>query len=159
MKEKNESKGNSKSKGFTSAEKTAMKARAQEIKAEERDNRAREEGENAVIEAIASMKEPDRSLANRIHAIVKSTAPALYPKTWYGMPAYSDREGKVICFFQPSKKFNTRYSTFGFQDSAKLDDGRMWPVAFALKTVGETEEKRISELVKKAVTDLREKNE
>jgi uncharacterized protein YdhG (YjbR/CyaY superfamily) len=143
---------NKKSKGFTDEEKAAMKYRAQELKAEERANKNREEGENAVLAAIAAMQEPDRSMAKRIHGIIKDSAPSLLPKTWYGMPAYANQEGKVVCFFQTAQKFNTRYSTFGFNDTATLDEGAMWPVAFALKELTATEEARIAALVKKAVS-------
>ena len=140
-----------KSKGFTDEEKAAAKARIQELKAEARAGKNKAEGESAVLEAISAMKEPDRSMAKRIHAIIKANAPALSAKTWYGQPAYANEEGKVICFFQPAQKFNTRYSTFGFNDSAKLDEGEMWPVAFALKELTPAAEAKITALVKKAV--------
>ena len=140
-----------KSKGFTDEEKAAMKNRAQELKAEARANKDKSEGESAALAAIAAMQEPDRSMAKRIHTIIKDSAPALLAKTWYGMPAYADKDGKVVCFFQTAQKFNTRYSTFGFNDSAHLDEGAMWPVAFALKKLTAAEEARISGLVKKAV--------
>jgi uncharacterized protein YdhG (YjbR/CyaY superfamily) len=136
--------------GFTDEEKAAMKNRAQELKAEARANKNREEGENAALAAIDAMQEPDRSMAKRIHEIVKDSAPSLSAKTWYGMPAYANKEGKIVCFFQTSQKFNTRYSTFGFNDSANLDEGAMWPVAFALKELTAAEEARIAALVKKA---------
>jgi uncharacterized protein YdhG (YjbR/CyaY superfamily) len=139
-----------KSKGFTDEEKAAMKARAQELKAEARANKDKAEGENAVLSAIASMKEPDRAMAKRLHAIITASAPALSPKTWYGMPAYA-RDGKVVCFFQSGQKFNTRYATLGFSDTANLDEGALWPTAFALKELTTTEEARIVALVKKAV--------
>ena len=145
---------NTKSQGFTDVEKAAMKARAQELKAEARANKNKAEGENAVLAAIAALQEPDRSMAKRLHAIIKASAPALSPKTWYGMPAYANRDGKVVCFFQTAQKFNTRYSTFGFNDSANLDEGSMWPVAFALKELTPTEEARIRALVKKAVSQV-----
>ena len=138
------------SKGFTSEEREAMKARAQELKAEARANKSKAEGEAQVLKAIAAMKEPDRALAKRIHAIVKATAPGLSSKTWYGMPAYA-QDDKVVCFFQSAQKFKTRYATLGFSATAKLDDGVMWPVAFALKELGAAEEARIAALVKKAV--------
>lgn len=109
------------------------------------------DGESAVLEKIAEMPEPDRAMAERIHAIIKASAPALSPRLWYGMPAYA-KEGKVVCFFQNAKKFNTRYSTLGFNEGANLDEGNMWPVAFALKELTDTEEARIAELVKKAVS-------
>jgi len=137
-------------KGFTDEERAAMRARTQELKAEARANKNREGGENALLEAIAAMKEPDRAMAKRLHAIVMANAPALLPKTWYGMPAYA-KDDKVVCFFQSAQKFNTRYATFGFNHSAQLDDGDMWPVAFALKALTGAEEARISALVKKAV--------
>jgi len=141
-----------KSKGFTDDEKAAMRNRAQELKAEARADKNKAEGESAALAAIAAMKEPDRSMAKRIHAIIKDSAPTLLAKTWYGMPAYADKDGKVVCFFQTAQKFNTRYSTFGFNDSANLDEGAMWPVAFALKELTPADEKRISALVKKAVS-------
>ena len=140
-----------KAKGFTDEEKAAMKNRAQELKAEARANKDKAEGENAVVAAIAAMKEPDRSMAKRIHAIIKDSAPTLSPKTWYGMPAYANKDGKVVCFFQTAQKFNTRYATLGFNDAANLDEGVLWPVAFALKKLTATEEAKISALVKKAV--------
>jgi uncharacterized protein YdhG (YjbR/CyaY superfamily) len=139
------------SSGFTDEEKAAMRNRAQELKAEARASKNKAEGENAALAAIAAMQEPDRSMAKRIHAIIKDSAPALSAKTWYGMPAYANKDGKIVCFFQTAQKFNTRYSTFGFNDSAKLDEGAMWPVAFALKELTATEEARIAALVKKAV--------
>ena len=138
-------------KGFTSEEKAAMKNRAQELKAEARANKDKAEGENAVIAAIAAMQEPDRAMASRLHAIIKASAPDLAPKTWYGMPAYA-RDGKVVCFFQSAQKFNTRYATLGFSDTATLDEGEMWPVAFALKKLTANEEAKIIALVKKAVS-------
>ena len=142
---------NKKSVRWTDDEVAAMKNRAQELKAEARANKDKAEGESAVLAAIAAMKEPDRSMAKRLHAIIKDSAPALSPKTWYGMPAYA-RDGKVVCFFQAAQKFNTRYATFGFNDAANLDEGALWPVAFALKELTATEEARISALVKKAVS-------
>ena len=142
---------NKKSKGFTDEERAAMKERAQELKAEARANKDKAEGESAVLAAIAEMPEPDRAMAKRLHAIIKASAPALSPKTWYGMPAYA-KDGKVVCFFQSAQKFNTRYATFGFSDTANLDEGALWPVAFALKELTATEEARISALVKKAVS-------
>jgi hypothetical protein len=134
--------------GFTAEEKAAMRERAKEMKAEA--NKA--EGESAALAAIAAMKEPDRSMAKRIHAIIKENAPALSAKTWYGMPAYVDKDGKVVCFFQTQYKFNYRYATLGFQDAANLDEGAMWPVAFALKELNTAEEKQLTALVKKAVS-------
>src|SRR5438094_4266299 len=121
-----------KSKGFTDEERAAMKARAQELKAEARADKNKADGERDVLAKIAAMKEPDRAMAKRLHAIIKASAPALSPKTWYGMPAYA-KDGEVVCFFQPAQKFKTRYSTLGFSDAANLDEGALWPVAFALK--------------------------
>ena len=142
---------NEKSKGFTDEERAAMKARAQELKAEARANKNRAEGERDVLAAIAAMKEPDRAMAKRVHAIVKASAPDLWPKTWYGMPAYA-KDGKVVCFFQSAQKFDARYASFGFSDAANLDKGAMWPVAFALKELTAAEEAKIAALVKKAVS-------
>jgi uncharacterized protein YdhG (YjbR/CyaY superfamily) len=139
------------SNGFTNEEKAAMKARTQELKAEARANENRAAGESAVLEAIAALEEPDRTMAKRLHALIKANAPVLLPKTWYGMPAYA-KDGKVICFFQSAQKFNTRYATFGFQPDANLDEGAMWPVAFALKELTAAEEVRVITLVKKAVS-------
>jgi uncharacterized protein YdhG (YjbR/CyaY superfamily) len=141
-----------KAEGFTAEEKAAMKARAQELKAEARASKNREEGEKAVLAAIAQMKDStDRSMAKRLHEIVTAAAPDLMPKTWYGMPAYADKDGKVICFFQAASKFNVRYATFGFQPDAKLDEGNMWAASFALVKLTAAEEKKIIALVKKAV--------
>src|SRR5512139_2421103 len=137
-----------KSQGFSAEEKAAMKERAKELKAEA--NKAN--GENAVLAAIAAMQEPDRSMAKRIHEIVKASAPALAPKTWYGMPAYANQDGKVVCFFQSGHKYGSRYSTFGFQDAANLDEGAMWPASFALKELTSADAAKISALVKKAVS-------
>jgi hypothetical protein len=137
-----------KSKGFTVEERAAMKNRAQELKAEARANKDKAQGESDVLAAIAAMQEPDRGMAKRLHALIKASAPALSPKTWYGMPAYA-KDGKVVCFFQSAQKFNTRYATFGFSDTANLD---LWPVAFALKELTAAEEARIRALVKKAVS-------
>jgi uncharacterized protein YdhG (YjbR/CyaY superfamily) len=139
--------------GFTADEKAAMKARVQELKAEARAGKDRAEGEKAILAAIAGMKDPtDRSLGKRIHEIVTAAAPNLMPKTWYGMPAYANEEGKVICFFQAASKFGVRYATFGFQPDAKLDDGNMWAAAFALIKLTAAEEAKIAALVKKAVS-------
>jgi len=135
-------------KGLSAEELAAMKETLKERKAAA----SKEEAEKAVLEKIAEMKEPDRSMAKRLHAIIKASAPTLLPKTWYGMPAYANEDGKVVCFFQTAQKFNTRYSTFGFNDSANLDEGTMWPVAFALKELTAAEEARIVALVKKAVS-------
>jgi uncharacterized protein YdhG (YjbR/CyaY superfamily) len=132
--------------GFSDAERAAMKERVQELKAEA--NKA--DGEGAVLAKIAEMSEPDRSMARRLHAVVKASAPALSPKTWYGMPAYA-RDGKVVCFFQAAQKFKARYATFGFSDEARLDDGAMWPTSFALKELSAAVEARIGALVKQAV--------
>lgn len=138
--------------GFTAEEKAAMKARAQELKAEARASKNREEGEKAVLAAIAQMAEPDRIMATRLHEIIKESAPDLMPKTWYGMPAYANADGKVICFFQAASKFGVRYATFGFQPDAKLDDGNMWAASFALIRLTAVEEAKITALVKKAVS-------
>ncbi|MBI3166355.1 MAG: hypothetical protein HYZ24_16850 [Chloroflexi bacterium] len=141
-----------KAEGFTAEEKAAMKARAQELKAEARAGKDRAEGEKAILAAIAGMKDPtDRSMGKRIHEIVTAAAPALMPKTWYGMPAYANAEGKVICFFQAASKFGVRYATFGFQPDAKIDDGNMWAASFALIKLTSAEEAKITALVKKAV--------
>jgi uncharacterized protein YdhG (YjbR/CyaY superfamily) len=142
-----------KSKGFTDEERAAMKERAQELKAEARRGpRAdKADGESAVLAKIAEMPEPDRAMAERLHAIIKASAPALSPKTWYGMPAYA-KDGKVVCFFQSAQKFNSRYATLGFSDEANLDEGAMWPTSFALKELTATEEAKISALVKRAVS-------
>jgi len=129
-----------KPKGFTDEEKAAMK------------ERAKADGESALLAKIAEMKEPDRSMARRLHAIITASAPALSPKTWYGMPAYADKDGKVVCFYQSAQKFNARYATFGFNDTANLDEGAMWPTSFALKELTAAEEAKIGALVKKAVS-------
>ena len=143
-----------KSRGFTDDERAAMRERAQELKAEARRGpRAKQdkaEGESEVLAKIAEMPEPDRAMAKRLHAIIKASAPGLSPKTWYGMPAYA-KDGNVVCFFQSAQKFKSRYATFGFSDKANLDEGAMWPTAFALKELTAAEEARIGELVKKAV--------
>ena len=141
---------NKKSTGFTDEEKAAMKERAKELKAEERANKDKAAGESDLLAKIAEMPEPERTMAKRLHAIITDSVPALSPKTWYGMPAYANKDGKVVCFFQAASKFNTRYATFGFQHDANLDEGDMWPVAFALKKLTAAEEARISALVKKA---------
>jgi len=134
-------------KGLSAEEIAAMKETLKERKLAA----SKEEAEKAVLEKIAEMPEPDRSMAKRIHAIIKDSAPALSAKTWYGMPAYANQDGKIICFFQTGQKFGSRYATFGFQDAANLDEGAMWPTSFALKGLTATEEKRIEALVKKAV--------
>jgi uncharacterized protein YdhG (YjbR/CyaY superfamily) len=142
---------NKKSKGFTDEERAAMKERAKELKAEARAEKDKAAGESDVLAKIAEMPEPDRVMAERLHAIIKANAPTLSPKTWYGMPAYA-RDGKIVCFFQSAHKFNARYATFGFNDTANLDEGAMWPTSFALKELTATEEARIVALVKKAVS-------
>jgi uncharacterized protein YdhG (YjbR/CyaY superfamily) len=140
-----------KSKTFSDEERDAMKERARELKAEARSNKNKAEGESDVLAKIAEMPEPDRAIAERLHAIVKASAPALSPKTWYGMPAYA-KDGKVVCFFTSADKFKSRYATFGFNDDANLDEGAMWPTSFALKELTAAEESRIGALVKKAVS-------
>jgi uncharacterized protein YdhG (YjbR/CyaY superfamily) len=142
---------NRKSKGFTDEERAAMKARAQELKAEARANKNKADGEKDVLAAIAAMPEPERAIAVRLHEIIKASAPALTPKTWYGMPAYAS-DGKVVCFYQSAQKFNTRYASFGFSDAANLDEGDIWPTAFALKELTAAAEAKIIALVKKAVS-------
>jgi uncharacterized protein YdhG (YjbR/CyaY superfamily) len=135
------------SKGFTAEERAAMKERAKELKAEAR----RADGESAVLAKIAEMPESDRAMAERLHALIKASAPALMPKTWYGMPAYA-KDGKVVCYFQSAEKFNSRYATFGFNDTANLDEGAMWPTSFALKKLTAADEAKIGALVKRAVS-------
>ena len=143
------------SKGFTDEERGAMKERARELKAETRrgpsGKKNRAEGESAALAEIAAMQVPDRAMAKRLHAIIKASAPALWPKTWYGMPAYA-KDGKVVCFFRDRQKFKERYAMFGFNDAANLDEGAMWPVAFALMKLTAADEARIGALVKKAVS-------
>jgi uncharacterized protein YdhG (YjbR/CyaY superfamily) len=129
-----------------------MKERAKELKAEARTNKNKADGERDVLAAIAEMSEPDRSMAARLHALIKANAPVLAPKTWYGMPAYANENGKVVCFFQSAGKFNARYATLGFNDAAKLDDGTLWPTAFALTELTAAAEAKIAALVKKAVS-------
>ncbi len=141
-----------KSEGFSDEERAAMKERAQELRAEARADKNKADGESDVLAKIADMPEPDRSMAERLHAVIKASAPMLSPKTWYGMPAYA-RDGKVVCFFQSGEKFKTRYATFGFQQEANLDEGGMWPVSYALKELTAVEEARIAALVKKAVSE------
>ncbi len=138
------------SSGFTAEERAAMKARAQELKAEARASKNRADGERELLAAIAAMKGKDRTMAKRIHAVVTAAAPDLWPKTWYGMPAYA-KDGKVVCFFKGAGKFDSRYATFGFNDVANLDKGAMWPTSFALTELTAAEEKKIAALVKKAV--------
>ena len=144
---------NKKFTGFTDEERAAMKERVQELKTSaSRGPRAdKADGESAVLAKIDEMSEPDRAKAKRVHAIIRARAPALSPRLWYGMPAYA-KDGEVVCHFQPAQKFKTRYATFGFSDAASLDEGAMWPVAFALKELTPTEEARIGALVKKAVS-------
>ena len=137
-----------KSNGLTAEEKAAMKSLVKERKAAA----TKAEGEKAALDAIAAMQEPDRSMAKRFHEIIKASAPTLSAKTWYGMPAYANEDGNVVCFFQDAQKFKTRYATFGFSDKAKLDEGGMWPTGFALKELTPAEEKKIVALVKKAVS-------
>jgi len=141
-----------KSRGFTDEERAAMKERARELKAEARASKNKVEGENALLAKIAEIAEPERSMAMRLHQIIKESAPDLAPKTWYGMPAYANKDGKVVCFFQSAQKFNTRYATLGFSDAANLDEGAMWPTSFALKELTAAEEEKISALVKRAVS-------
>jgi uncharacterized protein YdhG (YjbR/CyaY superfamily) len=135
-------------KGFTAEEKAAMKERARELKAEA----AKADGEKALLDKIAEMPEPDRLMATRIHEIVTANAPSLTPKTWYGMPAYANKDGKVVCFFQAAAKFEARYATFGFNDTANLDEGDMWPTSFAVKKLTAADEAKIAALVKKSVS-------
>jgi uncharacterized protein YdhG (YjbR/CyaY superfamily) len=138
--------------GFTAEERAAMKERAKELKAEARADRDRAAGERDVLAKIAEMPEPDRAMAERLHAIITASAPDLSPKTWYGMPAYANKDGKVVCFFQSAQKYNSRYSTFGFQDAANLDQGAMWPTSWALTELPAADEKKIAALVKKAAS-------
>lgn len=139
------------SKGFTDEEEAAMKERAKELTATARADKNRADGESAVLAKIAEMPEPDRAMALRLHTIIKTSAPALSPRLWYGMPAYA-KVCKVVCFFQSTQKFNTRYATFGFSDEASLDEGALWPTSFALKELTAADEAKISALVKKAVS-------
>ena len=138
--------------GFSADERAAMKERAKELKAETLAAKNREEGESDVLAKIAEMQASDRILAERIHEIVSASAPTLLPKTWYGMPACANKDGKTVCFFQSALKFNSRYATLGFSDMANLDDGALWPTAFALKELTDAVEARISALVKKAAS-------
>src|SRR5213594_926192 len=146
---------NKKSKGFTAEERAAMKERAQELKADARrgprGKKDKADGEGDVLAKIAAMRQPDRAMAKRLHAIIKASAPALSPKTWYGMPAYA-KDGKVVCFFQSAQKFKSRYATFGFSDEANLDEAAMWPTAFALQELTAAAEARIVALVKRAAS-------
>lgn len=150
-KETQKSTTNKSSKGFTDEERAAMKERAKELKAAARATKNKAEGESEVLAKIAELPEPERTMAARLHTIITATAPVLAPKTWYGMPAYA-KDGKIVCFFQSAHKFNTRYATLGFSDTANLDEGDLWPVAFALKALTATEAAMISALVKKAVS-------
>lgn len=133
-------------KGFSDEERAAMKERYQELKADKTD------GESVLLAKIAEMPEPDRTISKRLHTIIKASAPTLIPKTWYGMPAYANKDGKIVCFFQSAHKFKTRYMTIGFSDTANLDEGTMWPITFALKKLTSAEEEKIATLVKKAVS-------
>jgi uncharacterized protein YdhG (YjbR/CyaY superfamily) len=142
---------NKKPEGFTDEERAAMKERTKELKAEARANKKKADGESEVLEKIAEMQEADRVMAERLHALIKASAPTLSPRTWYGMPAYA-RDGKVVCFFQSARKFKTRYATLGFSDKANLDEGAMWPTSYALKELTAAAEARISELVQKAIS-------
>ncbi len=146
-------KATQKTAGFTAEEKAAMKERAKELKAEARATKNRAAGESDVLAAIAEMDEPERAMATRLHALIKASAPELMPKTWYGMPAYANQEGKVICFYQSAQKFKTRYATFGFQHDANLDEGDFWPTSYALKELTPAVEAKISALVQKAVSE------
>ena len=137
---------------FSEDEQGAIRARMKEMATDVRSDKKKNQGEKDLLEAIAKMIEPDRTMARRLHGIVKKNAPDIWPKTWYGMPAYANKDGKIICFFQSAQKFKTRYATFGFQQDANLDDGDMWPVAFALKKLTDVEEAKIAMLVKKAVS-------
>ncbi|MGD2148180.1 MAG: DUF1801 domain-containing protein [Anaerolineae bacterium] len=139
------------SKGFSAEEQAAMRERAKELKAEARMEKTRAEGEKALFEKIEEMEGVDRAMAEKLHEIITASAPDLLPKTWYGMPAYA-KDGKVVCFFQSAQKFKVRYATLGFNDTANLDEGAMWPTAFALKELTAAVEERIEALVKKAVT-------
>lgn len=136
---------------FTDDERAAMKERAKELKAEERANKNRAEGESDVLAKIAEMPQPERTMAERLHELIKASAPVLVPKTWYGMPAYA-KDGKIVCFFQSAQKFNTRYATLGFSDEARIDKGGMWPTAYALTQLTPAEEETIRALVKQAVS-------
>jgi uncharacterized protein YdhG (YjbR/CyaY superfamily) len=139
------------SKGFSADERAAMRERARELKAEARAGKEKADGEGAILAAIAGMPEPDRAMGMRLHAIVTASAPELWPRTWYGMPAYA-RDGKVVCFFKAASKFDSRYATFGFEEGARLDDGTMWPTSFALKELTPADEARIGALVRKAAS-------
>jgi len=150
--QKSTTKTNKKSKGWTDEEIAAIRTRAKELKAEARAEKNKVEGESNVLAKIAEMPEPDRATAKRLHEIIKTSAPTLSPKTWYGMPAYANVDGKIVCFFRAASKFNSRYATFGFNDDANLDEGAMWPTSLALKKLTTAEEARIRTMVKKAVS-------
>lgn len=152
MSDKKSSTSRQKSDGFTEEERAAMKERAKELKAEARASKNREAGESDLLAKIAEMPESERAMATRLHAIVTANAPALMPKTWYGMPAYANEDGKVVCFFQSAAKFDARYATFGFNDVANLDEGAMWPVSYALKELTAEGEAKIGALVKRSVS-------
>jgi uncharacterized protein YdhG (YjbR/CyaY superfamily) len=143
---------NKKANGFSAEERAAMKERAQELKAEARRGKDKAAGEKDLLAKVAEMPQPDRAMAERLHAIITASAPALSPKTWYGMPAWANSDGKVLCFFTPASKFKERYATFGFNATANLDEGNMWPTSFALKDLTPGEEAKISALVKKAMS-------
>jgi uncharacterized protein YdhG (YjbR/CyaY superfamily) len=147
-KKKEPQQSSTESTGFSAEEKAAMKERAKELKAEA----LKANGESAVLAKIAEMQGTDRVIAERLHEVIKASAPALFPKTWYGMPAYADKDGRIVCYFQSAKRFNARYMTFGFNDAANLDEGSMWPTSFALKKLTAAEEATIAALVKKAVS-------
>jgi uncharacterized protein YdhG (YjbR/CyaY superfamily) len=138
--------------GFTNEEKSAMRNRAQELKAEARASKNKAEGESAALAAIAALPEADRALAERLHALIVSSAPSLSAKTWYGMPAYANQDGQIVCFFQSAEKFKTRYATLGFSDKARLDDGALWPTSYALSAWNAAVEAKITALVKQAVS-------
>ena len=141
-----------KNQGFSDEERAAMKERAKELKAEARADKERAAGEEAVLAKIAELPQPDRAMAEQLHAIVKASAPDLTPRTWYGMPAYANKDGNVVCYFTPASKFKSRYATLGFNDDANLDDGAMWPTSFALTELTPADKKRIAALVKQAVS-------
>jgi uncharacterized protein YdhG (YjbR/CyaY superfamily) len=152
MAERTRAKKGTTSKGLTDDERAAMKERLRELKAEERWNKDKAAGEKDVLAKIAEMKGSDRALAKRLHEIVKASAPELSPRTWYGMPAYANKDGKVVCYFKSAQKFKERFATFGFNDAANLDEGAMWPTVFGLKELTAAEESKIAALVKKALS-------
>ena len=149
---KKSGRSNAGSKGFTAEERAAMKERAKELKAEQRSKKDRNAGERDLQAKIAAMPKSDRDMAERIHAVVTANAPDLMPKTWYGMPAWANADGKVVCFFTPASKFKERYASFGFNADANLDEGSMWPTAWALTKISKGDEEEIARLVKKAVS-------